>query len=66
MKNTVSTIRCTYQQLAALRDQLDRSESVIPGPISKLAKIDEASVPAIKDRIRIGHFIRAVVGETIK
>jgi hypothetical protein len=66
MKTSLSTIKCTYRQLSALCDQFDKEEKVVPGVISKLAKIDENQVPAIKDRIHIGHFIRSVVSETVK
>lgn len=60
------SIKCTYRQLAALRNQSDRQGGVILGPIAKLNKVDESLVPAIMDRIRISRFVRTIISETIK
>lgn len=60
------SIKCTYRQLAALRNQSDRAGGVLLGPIAKLNKVDESLVPAIMDRIRISRFVKAIITETIK
>jgi hypothetical protein len=59
-------IKCTYRQLAALRDQSERGGGVVPGPISKLNKVDESTVPSIGDRIRISRFVSTIITETIE
>lgn len=59
-------IKCTYGDLAGLRDatitqgttQVNR-----PGALTKLAQADETRVPLLMDRIRIGRFIQKVVAE---
>jgi hypothetical protein len=59
-------IKCTYRQLAALRDQTDREGSIVVGPMSKLNKVDEQTVTSIVDRVRIARFIKAIITETVE
>jgi len=59
-------IKCTFRQLASLRDQIDSKGAPIPGPMTKLNKVDESSVPSIVDRVRIARFIKAIIAETVE
>jgi len=59
-------IKCTYHDLAGLRDQtVNQGSTQItkPGPLTKLAQADETRIPLLMDRIRIGRFVGKIVAE---
>lgn len=55
-------IKCTYRDLAGLRDQTIGGVNR-PGPLTKLAQADDTRVPLLMDRIRIGRFVQKVIAE---